>query len=337
MLKEEKKTVRPFLETSKVTPRSCSTPLQRRIVDFGADAPFHDVPKKLFEHYGFEISPEVARQITLGHAKKIDSYLKEEENSADLRETQQLISEIDGGMVPIVMIDDNPEIQDRRKTRKVCWKESRLCFSRDINKINGVFRATMGSTEDAGDIWFSSAVLAGLGNSTKVHCIGDGATWIKDQADRIFANQGAYLIDFYHLSDYLAAASKERENGDHWFHEQQKYLKKGKVYKVLQELEQHLHQQESLNKEATQACYRYMTNRLDQLDYLGAIENGLPIGSGEIESAHRHVVQKRMKRAGAWWRIENAELILQLLCLRSNMKWEAYWDFVSSDFFGEAA
>jgi hypothetical protein len=32
----------------------------------------------------------------------------------------------------------------------------------------------------------------------------------------------------------------------------------------------------------------------------------LPIGSGEIESAHRYVAQQRLKRPGAWWRVEAA-------------------------------
>jgi hypothetical protein len=32
---------------------------------------------------------------------------------------------------------------------------------------------------------------------------------------------------------------------------------------------------------------------------------GLPIGSGEIESAHRYVIQNRLKIAGAWWKMEN--------------------------------
>jgi len=41
------------------------------------------------------------------------------------------------------------------------------------------------------------------------------------------------------------------------------------------------------NKAPVRACYRYLSNRKEQLDYKGAIEKGLPIGSGEIESAHR--------------------------------------------------
>jgi len=32
---------------------------------------------------------------------------------------------------------------------------------------------------------------------------------------------------------------------------------------------------------------------MDQLNYQDALNKNLPIGSGEIESAHRYVVQKR--------------------------------------------
>lgn len=45
-------------------------------------------------------------------------------------------------------------------------------------------------------------------------------------------------------------------------------------------------------------CFRHLANRLDQLDYKAAIETGLPIGSGEIESSHRHVIQERFKTQG---------------------------------------
>jgi hypothetical protein len=51
---------------------------------------------------------------------------------------------------------------------------------------------------------------------------------------------------------------------------------------------------------AVRRCYRYLAQRLDQLDYQSAIEQGLPIGSGEIKSAHRYIVQKRLKLPGSW-------------------------------------
>lgn len=60
------------------------------------------------------------------------------------------------------------------------------------------------------------------------------------------------------------------------------------------------------------ACYRYINNRPNQLDYKTAIEKGLPIGSGEIESAHRYVLQKRLKLSGAWWLLQYAKNMINL-------------------------
>ncbi|MDE0513722.1 MAG: ISKra4 family transposase, partial [Gammaproteobacteria bacterium] len=75
--------------------------------------------------------------------------------------------------------------------------------------------------------------------------------------------------------------------------------------------------------------YRYLRNRTHQLDYQGALERGLPIGSGEIESAHRYVVQRRMKIAGAWWKADNAQAMLALRICRFNGWWDEYWQQVA--------
>ena len=47
-----------------------------------------------------------------------------------------------------------------------------------------------------------------------------------------------------------------------------------------------------------------------------------PIGSGEIESAHRILPQKRMKIAGAWWDESNVKPMLALRTIRCNDWWE---------------
>lgn len=73
------------------------------------------------------------------------------------------------------------------------------------------------------------------------------------------------------------------------------------------------------------SAYRYIHNRLEQLDYKGAIAADLPIGSGEIESAHRYVIQQRLKRSGSWWSVENAWAMLALQVLRANQDWQSYW------------
>ena len=61
------------------------------------------------------------------------------------------------------------------------------------------------------------------------------------------------------------------------------------------------------------------------LDYQRALAAGLPIGSGAIESAHRYVIQSRLKRSGAWWTLDNLSHMLALRVLRANREWEDYW------------
>ena len=72
-------------------------------------------------------------------------------------------------------------------------------------------------------------------------------------------------------------------------------------------------------------CHRYLGARKDQSNYREALAEGLPIGSGEIESAHRHVAQKHLKLPGAWWLVENAEYMLAPRINRLNGDWDGYW------------
>jgi len=50
-----------------------------------------------------------------------------------------------------------------------------------------------------------------------------------------------------------------------------------------------------------------LIGRRNQLNYREALANDLPIGSGEIESAHRYIAQLRLKRPGAWWRVGHVD------------------------------
>jgi hypothetical protein len=57
----------------------------------------------------------------------------------------------------------------------------------------------MGGPEKAGDQLFNCTILKGGGEKSKLHCVGDGAPWIAWQVNRVFSDQGTYLIDFVPL------------------------------------------------------------------------------------------------------------------------------------------
>jgi len=104
---------RPFAASAAVSHRGCSQPLQRAVTDFGADVSFAQAAEKLREHYGVELAPETIRGIVVGHAQA----MLEQQQAAlpqwpDVPGVAQLVAEVDGGMVPIVVTDT--EQADRR-------------------------------------------------------------------------------------------------------------------------------------------------------------------------------------------------------------------------------
>jgi hypothetical protein len=64
--------------------------------------------------------------------------------------------------------------------------------------------------------------------------------------------------------------------------------------------------------EALENLVRYYRTNANRMKYRRYREDGLPIGSGAVESAHRHVLQTRMKRAGQRWALRNARRMARL-------------------------
>ena len=62
----------------------------------------------------------------------------------------------------------------------------------------------------------------------------------------------------------------------------------------------------------------YFRTNAGRMHYQTYRDQGLPIGSGAVESAAKHLVQQRMKRAGMRWSDLGARAILHLRCALLN-------------------
>jgi hypothetical protein len=297
------------------------------MTDFGADHGFGRVPKKLQEHYGITIAVSTVRKITERHGAQMREQQDRQSWPVTTPGCQQQIGALDGSMVPIVT--SGKEAGDNRKHKTLQWQEARLVMVHAPGSVTPKFAATFGrSVEESGQALRSCAVAAGFGTHTQLHGIGDGAPWIADQFTATFGSQVSYLVDFYHVCDYLAAASTTcAPDAPHaWLETQKQRLKNNDGTEVLTQLGNYVEAEEVDNDHApVRACLRYLSNRPHHLDYKGALEKGLPIGSGEIESAHRYVIQQRLKLPGAWWKAENVEPMLALRVVRANEEWDKYW------------
>jgi hypothetical protein len=301
--------------------------LDRVLTDFGCEHSFRQAVVRVREHYGFEINASAAREATLQSAQRAEQILRKEyaEPFRALPATgaPYVVAEADGSMVCTVA----PGTRKGKRPRD--WKEIRLTAVQALGKAETFYAATFGGVQEVGRRWGHCARRAGWGLNSQVHALGDGAQWIRLQTQEVFGAQGTFLCDYFHVSEYLAAAapSCRAQAPERWRKTQQDRLKRGALEKVLNALADHLEPPGTAEELAPVTnAHRYLNNRTDCLDYPRALRLGLPIGSGMVESGHRHVLQARLKKAGAAWLLTSADRIANLRVLRANGQWLTLWN-----------
>lgn len=318
--------LRPLPGRLGVSPRGKSRRLQRTLTDFGCEHSFGRAVQSLQEHYGFTLGASAIRKATLTHAARAREQL-EKEYEQPFRilpaiKEEHVIAEVDGTMICTV----EPGLKKGKRPRE--WKEMRLVAAQAKGSATTVYAATFGSVTETGRRWGHCAKQTGWGLNSRIHVVGDGAEWIRLQSQEIFGKQGHFLCDFFHVSEYLGAAAPAcSRQPERWRRTQQKRLRRGATEKVIETLAEHLEPVEVPDEDApVRSGHRYLSNRVDCLDYPEADRLGLPIGSGMIESGHRHVLHSRLKKAGTAWLRNHADEIAHLRVLRANSQWHSLWN-----------
>ena len=324
---QNKSYVRPLPARLGVTPRGRSRRLERVLADFGAEHSFARAADSVREHYGFAIGTSAVRDATLEHAQRarveLESQYAQPFRVLPATGAEHLVAQADGTM--ICTVQPGP----RKGPRPRQWQEMRLVAAQARDITTTVYGATFGSVEETGRRWGHVTRDAGWGLNSRIHAMGDGAEWIRWQSREGVGAQASFLCAFFHVSEYLGAAAPfcRPAQPEQWRRTQQKRLKRGDVARVTAALAEHLEAEATPDEDApVRAGHRYLNNRLDCLDYPGALELGLPIGTGLIESGHRHVLQARLKKAGAAWLPEHADQIAHLRVLRANDQWLSLWN-----------
>ena len=314
------KRVKPFCQDSGIVPQGCSLRLQQALVDFGAESSFSRAVKRFEQHYQIAISRHKIYENTLKHGREMGGF----EAPTASEGAREILTQIDGTMVPITHAGKG---KDRRKGKSTGWVEVRLCSARQPGEAEPIYGAGRADCQAIKWIWEATVRQAGWTPATRAYGVGDGARWIADQFDLLFGKQGQYLLDFYHVSGYLAEASKElhscEKKATKWRRTQQMKLLAGKSKEVIRGLAKRA--AECSKESAISKAHQYLNDRKDQLNYDQAQANDRPIGSGEIESGNRHVIQHRLKIPGAWWKEANLQPMLNLRTVRANNQWDNYW------------
>jgi len=155
-------------------------------------------------------------------------------------------------------------------------------------------------------------------------CIADGAIWIWNWAEDTYP-QMIQILDYYHAVEKLSNYAKEQipgtEQRKKWMDKQEKLLLNNEAATVLKTIQKQKGHTLSAEKQRN-ALVSYYENNLKRMQYKTFREAGYMIGSGPIESAHRNVVQQRLKLSGQQWSIQGAQQIVNLRAFKKSNRWE---------------
>lgn len=153
--------------------------------------------------------------------------------------------------------------------------------------------------------------------------VGDGAKWIWNWAEDNYPG-AIQILDFYHAKEKLVEfAHSQWKQGDKraaWINDQLERLRNNGVELVIQTVRS-CRASNCQAKQNKQALIRYYLEHEDRMQYKTYRDEGLLIGSGPIEAAHRSVIQQRMKRSGQKWSVQGANAMANLRCYRCSGAW----------------
>ena len=176
----------------------------------------------------------------------------------------------------------------------------------------------------------------GIEHAELLVIIGDGATWIWKGAGEIRACLDLEKIKTFEIVDFAHSVSKltipaklgieDYSKQRTWLAKARKLLKEGKIDRVV-ELLSEFDSSRDRDGEISRAI-NYFQNHQHRMQYPVFRQEGLPIGSGVIESAVRRIVNFRLKGTSTYWSPEKAEQVLYLRCQIKSGKWNHFFKSV---------
>jgi len=157
--------------------------------------------------------------------------------------------------------------------------------------------------------------------------INDGAAWIREWIADTYPIAHS-ILDFYHAAEYLyefaEKAFSDTSEKELWCKRQKELLLSSDVETVIANINSSKSKEEDKKRITT-----YYQNNKARMQYNKSLTGvcGI-IGSGAIESAHRTVIQKRMKQSGQRWSAKGAKNMLRLRVFDMNRQWTKVIDLI---------
>jgi hypothetical protein len=142
------------------------------------------------------------------------------------------------------------------------------------------------------------------------------------------------VLDLLHVLEYLWKAAyvfhpEGSVEAERWVRERLLWLLCGDVGQVIASIRRTATYRglSASARKPADAAAKYLEHHKAYLRYDQYLDAGLPIATGVIEGACRHLIRDRLTLTGARWSLAGAEAILRLRSLRASGDWDEYWHY----------
>jgi hypothetical protein len=217
-----------------------------------------------------------------------------------------------------------------------CRERAAPCDSADLQRrrlpgpsVRSVVAAVEGR-EDFGPRVEAEALRLAVPLGEGLSVLGDGAGWIWDLASDHF-HGAQQLLDVWHGVEKLAKAARAALGSgpqlQAWLDGAKGKLVGDGYAGVCEALATPLADSQAQRRlnEAAAETLSYFADHRGRLGYAARLRRGQAIGSGLVEGSIKQLVNLRMKRTGARWRVARVGNFVEFLALAEGPEWREHW------------
>ena len=314
---------------------------------------FAEAKKTVKRFLGMDVSPQTIENVCLRRGRRViasETRALTEPHRVKVEDrAERIVIGADG--VLIGRVDPAHRTRRSEKRGKVpgkkalqnFWTEVKTCVVYCVDTVGKAvgrktYYATQSGHESFGHKIVTEAKRRGAELARELIFIGDGAKWIWNLCAREFP-KAIQVLDWYHAVEHLWDVGRAYfgEGSDfvtQWVKSREGELYGGKVGAVIEALKAMAEKVGRPPEGADETDRRvvlwrnvgYFEENACRMKYDEYRARGIPIASGVVESACKHVVASRLKGPGMRWDEEGAECILHLRTLELNDRWDAFWE-----------
>jgi hypothetical protein len=291
--------------------------MEKRALDFAINDVYGDCADRWRLHYRAALSETLFRNVVSRVGQQCESAdqqrLQTELKAPAEQLAEILIAEVDGSYLAIRGIEP--------------WKEAKVgvIYRHDAVRKKPVpksarYVAVVNGSGEFAPVFEDALKVEKADEVYTVLWLADGAPHNWCLAEQLLPN-AIQILDWYHAVKHAVDCGKVLLGEESpwlplWQQRAETLLAAGEPDALIAELMSCIALLPSRGRADSLAALddliRYYRTNAHRMRYAAFREAGWPIGSGAAESAHRHVLQVRMKRAGQRWSMPNARRMARL-------------------------